>query len=522
MFNQKILVIGNETIDTDIKVSELARESNTINHGLLVDFKLEFVNIGYYHTSVADLSPGEIVHISDKFDTVLLLDQPKESFSHFKSYVTTIRLMFDLELTGINIVYRDNKFAKQVIHWRQFLKDNKSFCFHPFLALINIDNEVTCICPKNSKPITKVQNIIDWQTDLNYKKIRDKMLSGELISERCYDCYDREAEGQESTRQFETLEWAIRIDANSTEDFTKIKSPLYYEIKPNNLCNIMCRTCDDARSHLIEREWKSIGIPLTKLEWIEEGWESAEISLSQDKFNGYQFDKIDFDTVERIYWGGGEPTVMPEFYEFLEKCIAIEHTSFELEIGTNGMKISNKLLSLLEKFNNVNFALSYDGYQKINDYIRWGSNFDTVVKNSRKILDHGHKISLQSVFSMYSITRMHEVFEFYDSEYPKFGALVQVAGGMDDIIMPYNHPRPDLVIESMLRCQQTKVYYANGRSVKSMVDLLLDHYSNPSYKVNVEKLKEFYKFNDRLDQARNSPLGDYIPELEQARVTYGI
>ena len=251
--------------------------------------KLEFINIGYYHTSVADLSPGEIVHISDKFDTVLLLDQPKESFSHFKSYVTTIRLMFDLELTGINIVYRDNKFAKQVIHWRQFLKDNKSFCFHPFLALINIDNEVTSICPKNSKPITKVQNIINWQTDLNYKKIRDKMLSGELISERCHDCYDREAEGQESTRQFETLEWAIRIDANSTEDFTKIKSPLYYEIKPNNLCNIMCRTCDDARSHLIEREWKSIGMPLTKTIWIEEGWESAEISLSQNKFNGYQF-----------------------------------------------------------------------------------------------------------------------------------------------------------------------------------------------------------------------------------------
>ena len=54
MFNQKILVIGNETIDTDIKVSELARKSNTINHGLLVDSKLEFINIGYYHTSVYD------------------------------------------------------------------------------------------------------------------------------------------------------------------------------------------------------------------------------------------------------------------------------------------------------------------------------------------------------------------------------------------------------------------------------------------------------------------------------------
>lgn len=522
MFTKKILVIGNETADTNIKVSELAVESNTINHGLITDPTLEITVPGYYHTSVSDLSSGDIAQMSNKFDNVILLDQPKESFSHFKAYLTTIRLMFDLESLGIAPIYKDNKFAKQVIQWRQFLKTNKSFCFHPFLALVNINNDVTAICPKNSKPITRIQNIINWQTDPEYKKIRDKMLAGELLPDRCNDCYDREDEGQESTRQFETLEWAIRINAESTEDFTKAINPLYYEIKPNNLCNIMCRTCDDSRSHLIEREWKSNGLELYKTTWIIEEWKSTGINLIEEKFNGYQFDKIDFDTVERIYWGGGDPTVMPEFYDFLEKCVAINRTNFELEIGTNGMKISNKLLSLLEKFNNVNFALSYDGYGKINDYIRSGSNFDTIVKNSHRILDSGHKISLQTVFSMLSITRMHEVFEFYDREYPRVGALVQVAGGLDDVYMPFHHPRPDLVIESMRRCQQTKVYYSNGRSVKSMIDLMIDHYSSVDYKVDVEKLKEFYKFNDRLDQLRNVKLIDYIPELAEAKKLYDI
>jgi len=503
-FNKKILVLGNETADTDIKVSELADEANTINHGLINDTNLAVTDFGYYHTSVIDLSPGNIIHIADKFDAIMLLNQPKESFPHFKSYITSVRLMYDLELKGVSTIYRDNKFAAQLIRWRQFLKDNKSFCFHPFMALINNDDS-TAICPKNNKPITKIDKIVNWQTDAEYKKIRDKMLAGDLMPDRCSDCYDRENEGQESTRQFETLEWAIRLDAESPEDFIKIKSPLYYEIRPNNLCNIMCRTCDDAHSHLIEREWKVINIPLV-----------------QNKFATIPFDSIDFDTVERIYWGGGDPTVMPEFYDFLEKCNAINRTSFELEIGTNGMKISDKLLSLLEKFDDVNFAFSYDGYQRVNDYIRWGSDFDTVVKNSHKVLSQGHKVSLQSVFSMYSITRMHEVFEFYDKEYPKLGALVQVAGGMNDIFMPYNHPRPDLVIESMRRCQQTKIYYTNGRSVKSMVDLLLDYYSNKDYQVNVEKLKEFYDFNDKLDVSRNSPLGDYIPELAEARKIYGV
>jgi hypothetical protein len=504
MFNQKILCIGNETIDTDIQTSKIAHELNTVNHGLITDPSLEFSVPGYYHTSVLDLIPGDIVRIANKFDSIILLDQPKESFPHFKSYITTMRLMYILESKGISTEFKDNKSSQQFSYWKQFLKDNKSFCFHPFMALIN-NNDSTAICPKNMIPITKIEKIVNWQTDAEYKKIRDKMLAGDLMPDRCSDCYDRENEGQESTRQFETLEWAMRVGADSPEDFSKIESPLYYEIRPNNLCNVLCRTCDSAHSHLIEKEWKTIGIPII-----------------EDRFDATPIDKIDFSSAKRIYWGGGEPTVMPEFYDFLEKCSIMGHTKFELEIGTNGMKVSDKLLSLLEKFDHVNFAFSFDGYQQVNDYIRWGTKFDTVVKNGHKVLDNGHGVSLQSVFSMYSITRMHEVFEFYDSEYPGRGALVQTAGGMEDIFMPYNHPCPELVVESMRRCQQTKVYYTNGRSVKSMIDLLLDYYSNKNYQVNVEKLKEFYDFNDKLDLARNSRLGDYIPELEEARKIYGI
>jgi hypothetical protein len=47
-----------------------------------------------------------------------------------------------------------------------------------------------------------------------------------------------------------------------------------------------------------------------------------------------------------------------------------------------------------------------------------------------------------------------------------------------------------------------------------MVDLTLEYYSNPDYKVNVNHLKEFYDFNAKLDQARGSRLIDYIPELD--------
>ena len=262
----------------------------------------------------------------------------------------------------------------------------------------------------------------------------------------------------------------------------------------------MCRTCDDVRSHLIEQEWKTIGIPVQSI-----------------TFNNTPFDKINFDTAKRIYVGGGEPTVMPEFYDFLRKCINNNFTDFELVIGTNGMKFSDTLLDLLDQFSDVCLSVSFDGYGCTNDYIRWGSNFDTIVNNSQRALARGNKISVQTVFSIYSITRMHEIYEFYDREFPESGLLVNIAGGQNDIFMPYHHPRPDLVVESMKKCQQTNIYYMNGRSVKSMVDLTLDYYANPNYQVNTKLLKKFFEHNDKLDAARGTKLGDYLPELEEGR-----
>jgi organic radical activating enzyme len=435
-----------------------------------------------------------------------MLDQTKESYKHYKTVITTVRLMFDLEDLGVDVVYRDNQAAKNIIHWKEFLQKNKSFCFHAFLAVIN-DVGSTILCPKRLIPLAKLEDIVDWQTDPNYLEIRNKMAAGELIPDRCQDCYDREAEGQESTRQFETMEWAEKLSLHSVEDFFAVTDPVFYEIRPSNKCNIMCRTCDDAHSHLIEREWR----------------EHGTISLIEDwKFINTPVEHINFKSAKRIYFGGGEPTIMPEFYDFLRRAIKLGHTDFELEIGTNGMSFSNTLLDLLDHFSDVNLAFSFDGYKRVNDYIRWKTDFDTIVHNSHTLQGRGHKISLQSVFSMYSITRMHEVFEFYDSEYPTSGALVQVGVGQNDAFMPYNHPCPELVVESMRRCQQTNIYYMNGRSVKSMVDLMLDYYSNPEYKVNIELLRKFYEFNDKLDSYRNSSLADYIPELEKARKTYDI
>lgn len=498
--DKKILCLGNETEDSDTLTTELASLSGSINHGLVDDPLFVPMRPGYYHTTVLDLNEGQIRNISANFDSVIWLDQPQENYPHHKTFLRTFRLIKHLEQIGIDVHYLENKNSQRINYWWNFLRTNKSFCHHPFGALIPDQDDKTNLCPKTKIPIKPVHEIKDWQTDPDYRQLRDRMLTGKKLPVYCLDCYDKENKGIESTRQFETLEWAVRLELENEHGFDRLTDPVFYEIRPSNKCNLMCRMCDDARSHLIEQENIALGKPL--IPW---------------RFQDLPFDKIKLETLERIYVGGGEPTIMPEFTDFLQKCISAGKTDFELCIGTNGMKFSNKLIDLLDHFPDVVLSMSFDGYGRVNDYIRWRSDFDTIHRNALMMKARGHKIGLQTVPSMYNLTRLHELFEFYDQAFPDSSCLVQAAQTDPTSVEPWYHPFPELVVASMERCFKTNTYLANGRSCQGYIEGLHAFYSNPNYRVNLQKLKEFFRFNDELDRARNSRLGDYIPELENAR-----
>jgi len=498
----KILCLGNNDYTTDEYVSQIASNDNLKNHGLIDDPNFKNAQDGYYHTSVVDLSPGIIVKISEQFDEIRLLDQDRNKWSHWKPLLSSYKTMLEIEKLGqVRTVFRENKNVKSFeAFYRLVHQENQSFCIYPFILLTEDQGHVTLCARSGTKVADSIQDVGEFKSNKEFQRIRQKMLNGEKI-ENCDHCYDYESKGIESSRQFETLDWVSKLGLESIEDVKKIEHPHYYEIRLSNKCNLMCRSCRPEHSHLIEKEYKIHNIQ-----------HPNPLPFKFSNFNHVHIPSLNNKT--RIYLTGGEPTVMQEFYDFCDKCIEQGHTDFDFTIGTNAQTFTPRFWRTVDHFTNMNFSVSIDGYGRYNDYQRWNSDFDTVMSNAKKLEEHGHNVTFLIVPGIYNVTNLHLLFEYLDKHFPQTALYVQI--NHNRLESAYNHPSPEIVIDSLAKCQKTQVYLSDGRSCKTTIDSIIAYYQNDPVLDKV-LLKEFFEYNDKIDQARNVKLVDYIPELDAGR-----
>lgn len=512
MQNSKILCLGNNTKQTDDLTSIQAVRYALTNKGMIPAADFIPIEPGVYHSSIYDITRSDLLTLAQRFDRVIVLDQPIDQWNEEFSFKQTIELANELEqyipVEFINTQYTNN--PKRV--FKKILDSNKSFCLLPFVELL-AQNGNTTVCCKSLNPITKLENLKSWTKDDNYIKIRQQLLAGESIPDHCSWCYSLEDKGIMTPRYVETLDWAERLNLTSVEDLSKIEHPVYYEVRASNVCNLQCRMCYPFSSNLIEKEYIKIGLH-------KEG----------EKYAYTGFDIVNIDWVEKLYVSGGEPTAQPEFYEFLEKCIAKGRTNFEFIVNTNAVKINQKLRDLLKNFTNLNFNVSLDGYDKVNHYIRWPSEWNTTIANVRALKEDGHNINFATAISIYNITNLYDLFNFIDNEFPGSTISSQIVildletrpkdwGDLrhdrDDFLSPFIYPLNDIALTNLTKIT-TLDCYKNNSQLKSMIDGLIEQFKI-SKPVNQIKLDSFFKFNDLLDQSRDVKLKDYIPELEACR-----
>ena len=480
----KVLCLGNNHKHTDELTSKLGN-----NQGLITNIDIELQD-GFYHTSVLDLTHREILELAQQFDRVIVLDQPVEQWNHPAEFHATQDVAKKI---GNKVSWQNHDAKLQLEYWQNLVKTNKSFCIFPFIELLT-QNGHTTVCCRSDTPVQRIDKLHDFATDEEYSKIRKAMLTGKSLPEHCRLCYNLEDKGIISTRQDETVEWAMRLDLKTVDDLNDITEPVYYEVRPSNTCNLMCRMCSPMFSSLIEKEQKQLG------------------KIPQEYTEEYSnFDIVKIEHVLKLYVAGGEPTAMPEFYDFLRKCVRRKYTDFEFIVNTNAMKVSSLLLELGSHFENLQYIISIDGYKQHNDYARWRSKWETIVDNAHRLQDNGHKIHFNTVLSLWTVFDYHKLIHFLDSEFPDCLIHGQYANRRSPFVFEYSQEQ----IDNLKSIRKTKIYH-NNAMFKSFIDGTI--HSAEQSAVDKKALEQFFTYNDELDNARDSRLNDYIPMLEQLRI----
>ena len=362
-----------------------------------------------------------------------------------------------------------------------------------------------CCISEGTKEYDNTKSVIEnISEDVTRQEIHRKMISGEKVDHYCKVCQEKENKGHDSKRETPSVHWLKKAKIGSLEKLMNLSAPLYYEIRPTNKCNLMCRICSPEWSSLIEKEAKHSGF-------------FKELNYERDSF-----DMVELSTAKGVYVAGGEPSISKEFQAFLQKVINENRTDLEITVNTNGMSFSKEFKKIIGRLNNIHFVISIDGYDKVNEYSRWPSKWNKIQRVLKYLDSRNMKFSISTVFSIYNIADLSSLFKFLDS-YDPISVTLNAALDQFDIrdeylgVLSYqNFPNSGLVVRDLEKALETETV-KNHVSVRNTITALIKEFKSENRNISLSKLGKFFEYNDRLDELRGSKLADYIPELEQCR-----
>ena len=165
-----------------------------------------------------------------------------------------------------------------------------------------------------------------WNSD-NMKSLRKDMIDG-VEPTICNKCFDKERVTGESGRTYHNKDFKNVIDKIPTitlEDGTCTEMDLkYWDFRFSNLCNMKCRSCGPRYSSAWVPDAKKLGYTDQEKVWM--------IDTIDDQ-NNYDFLKDQINVVEKIYFAGGEPLIMPEHWQILD--MLVENNRFDVKISYN-------------------------------------------------------------------------------------------------------------------------------------------------------------------------------------------
>ncbi len=265
------------------------------------------------------------------------------------------------------------------------------------------------------------------------KDIRRTMLQGNWHP-ACIRCKKEKDAKLTSRQEIESKIWKDNYNFQSAMTATEpggsveiSKTPtLYYDIRFGNLCNLKCRSCGPRDSSA----WYEDHTKLWDSNVIEENFGPVEIikgendkyTINSNCYNWHDSQKF-WDQLEKnmnhalyIHLVGGEPLLIKEQWEFLNKCIDRGYSkNIVLEYNSNITTIPGFAWDIWRQFKILRMGASIDAVEGHNDYIRHPSNWKKIEQNLKKLDEEreNFQVWISLTVMAYNIYYLGDIMKYY-------------------------------------------------------------------------------------------------------------
>jgi radical SAM protein with 4Fe4S-binding SPASM domain len=393
--------------------------------------------------------------------------------------------------------------------------DTKTFCMMPWvhMHLWPAGYTYPCCMADPNLPVgnTQEQSLQDIWNGHEMRKLRLNMLQDKKSPE-CRRCYELEENGMWTLRKSSNENFKHHIDKveqTSDDGSAGDVNMAYMDIRFSNLCNLKCRSCG----------------PQFSSSWFEDHkithGDPGHPKILQVREDMKSFmDELDplLESVERVYWAGGEPLITKEHYDILDKWISMGKRDVKMDYTTNFTQMYYKRKTAFEywnAFDNVRVAASLDANHARGEYLRKNMDWTQVVQNRRDMIEQCPHVyfELTPTVSVYNVLNLPDFHKEWIEE-----GLLEPANIRINILLDPTYMRLSILHKHQKDIVRKR--YANHIDYLKQfenIDSVIGDYNNILQFLEADKSEEqrvFLYKTQKIDSLRNENMYSTFPELK--------
>lgn len=321
---------------------------------------------------------------------------------------------------------------------------------------------------------------------------REKILANQDI-DGCEKCFIHEKAGIKSLRELANQTFQLPENASSRGELSDIE---YLEIFVGNACNLKCLTCGPDLSTAWQDDATKMGLRF-----------KANVREKKDYKNLIS----QLPNLRRVKFVGGEPLYSKDHAEFISAISSDQAAKIELIYYTNAtFSPKEDLRRRWKEFKNIHLWMSIDGFEQVNDYVRYPSKWSHVEHVAHDFFEYGdshHNFSVHvnctvSAYNIFSINPLNNWFGKMKSNY---------RNGEKSILYLNLLTQPDFLSPLVLPLDY-RLKAMDALDQDDQNQMILKNFLNTNTEESL--LSQFIERTRQVDKIRDLDIKNVIPELK--------